>query len=150
MHYVVKVFPKEGTTLDVLFDNGTIKRFDMSTLFENFPVFRLLSDRSLFIKAKPFYLCGITWTKNLDIDGQTIYEDGITITQNINVQKYLIGFQFRLIRERRRLSQQQVSDETGIDQGDLSKIELGTGNPTLKTLERLANYYGKTVKIQLK
>ena len=37
------------------------------------------------------------------------------------------------------LTQKQLSEKTGIDQGDISKIEIGEANPTLNTLKRLAN-----------
>lgn len=37
------------------------------------------------------------------------------------------------------LTQKQLSELTGIAQGDISKLENGTGNPSVKTLQRLAN-----------
>lgn len=41
-------------------------------------------------------------------------------------------------RKNSGLTQKQLSEKTGIDQGDISRIESGDGNPTLGTLKRLA------------
>ncbi len=41
-------------------------------------------------------------------------------------------------RERRDLTQQQLAEITGIQQADISRLENGTGNPSLRTLKRLA------------
>jgi transcriptional regulator with XRE-family HTH domain len=45
------------------------------------------------------------------------------------------------------LTQKQLSDKTGIDQGDISRIERGEANPSLKTLKRLAT--GMNMKLRL-
>lgn len=45
------------------------------------------------------------------------------------------------------LTQKDLSDLTGIHQSEISKIENGNANPSLKTLERLANAFGKKLKI---
>jgi len=37
------------------------------------------------------------------------------------------------------LTQKQISERAGIAQGDISKIENGNGNPSLRTLKRLAS-----------
>jgi DNA-binding XRE family transcriptional regulator len=39
-------------------------------------------------------------------------------------------------RERRDLTQQQLAEITGIQQADISRLENGTGNPSLRTLKR--------------
>jgi len=44
-------------------------------------------------------------------------------------------------------TQQQLSKRTGIAQGDISKIEKGEANPSLKTLKRLAS--GMDMKLHL-
>ena len=50
-------------------------------------------------------------------------------------------------RKNSGLTQKQLSDKTGIDQGDISKIEIGEANPTLNTLKRLAS--GMNMKLKL-
>ena len=37
---------------------------------------------------------------------------------------------------------------TGITQGDISKLENGSANPSIKTLQRLANALGMMLKIE--
>ena len=45
------------------------------------------------------------------------------------------------------LTQKELSERTGIAQADISKLENGNANPSLKTLQRLAAAMGKSVKI---
>ena len=45
------------------------------------------------------------------------------------------------------LTKQQLSEHTGIAQGDISKLENGSGNPSLNTLRRLANGMGMRLKL---
>lgn len=41
-------------------------------------------------------------------------------------------------RKSRNMTQKELSEITGIDQSDISKIETGNANPALSTLKRLA------------
>ncbi len=50
-------------------------------------------------------------------------------------------------RKEMGLTQKQLSELTGITQADISKLENGNANPSLKTLQRLAAAMGKSVKI---
>lgn len=45
------------------------------------------------------------------------------------------------------LTQKQLSERTGIAQSDISKLESGIANPSLKTLQRLAAGMGMRIKI---
>ena len=36
------------------------------------------------------------------------------------------------------LTQKQLAEKTGINQGDISRMENGNGNPSLRTLQRLS------------
>ena len=51
-------------------------------------------------------------------------------------------------RERRDLTQQQLAEITGIQQADISRLENGTGNPSLRTLKRLAAGRGMQLKLE--
>ena len=57
-----------------------------------------------------------------------------------------------LIEARRAsgLTQKELSDRTGIAQGDISKLEKGVGNPSLRTLVRLAQGMGLQLKIEFR
>ncbi len=46
------------------------------------------------------------------------------------------------------LTQKQLSERTGITQGDISKLENGNANPSIRTLQRLANGMGMTLKVE--
>ena len=61
-----------------------------------------------------------------------------------------LEFEFNLIKARQSagLSQQELSRLTGITQADISRIENGQGNPSIKTLRRLASAMHKTLKIE--
>jgi transcriptional regulator with XRE-family HTH domain len=46
------------------------------------------------------------------------------------------------------LTQKQLSERTGIAQSDISKLENGDGNPSLKTLKRLAVAMDMNLKLE--
>lgn len=46
------------------------------------------------------------------------------------------------------LTQKELSERSGIAQGDISKLENGNGNPSIRTLKRLADAMGKKLKIE--
>ena len=51
-------------------------------------------------------------------------------------------------RQEKNISQQELADATGIDRADISKIENGNANPSLKTIKRVAEGLGKKVEIR--
>ena len=65
-----------------------------------------------------------------------------------------LGPEFTIIQamiDARRLSgltQKELAERTGIAQADISRIENGSGNPSLKTLRRLAAGMGMTLRIE--
>lgn len=46
------------------------------------------------------------------------------------------------------LTQKELAERTGINQADISKLENGTRNPSLKMLKRLAAGMGMQLKIE--
>ena len=50
-------------------------------------------------------------------------------------------------REKLNITQTELARRTVIDQGDISKLERGTRNPSLKLLKRLAQGLGMELKI---
>lgn len=46
------------------------------------------------------------------------------------------------------ITQRQLSERTGIAQADISKLENGCANPSLKTMQRLASGMGMTLKVE--
>ena len=51
-------------------------------------------------------------------------------------------------RRKSGLTQQELSRRTGIAQGDISKLENGNSNPSLLTMQRLAEGMGMFLKIE--
>ncbi len=46
------------------------------------------------------------------------------------------------------MTQKELSERTGIAQGDISKLENGNANPSLRTLQRLAEGMGMQLKVE--
>ena len=55
-----------------------------------------------------------------------------------------------LIEARRAsgMTQKELADRTGIAQADISKLENGNANPSLRTLQRLADGMGMRLKLE--
>ena len=51
-------------------------------------------------------------------------------------------------RQQSGLTQKELSERTGIAQGDISKLERGNANPSLRTLQRLAAGMGMILKLE--
>ncbi len=51
-------------------------------------------------------------------------------------------------RKKKQLSQKQLSELTGIAQADISRMENGNANPSIKTLQRLAEGLGMKLKLE--
>lgn len=51
-------------------------------------------------------------------------------------------------RTSQNLTQKELSERTGINQADISKLENGTRNPSVSLLKRLAEGMGMVLKIE--
>jgi len=60
-----------------------------------------------------------------------------------------VGSALRAVRQARGMSQADLSKATGIPQSHVCNIENGTENPTIKTLNRLAEALKTSVKIRM-
>ena len=69
--------------------------------------------------------------------------------KTIYADKYRqIGLKIAYYRKLRGLTQEQLADVTGIHQTNISKLESGTANPSLRTLKRLAAGMGMKLKLE--
>lgn len=148
-HKAVELKLKEGTSLEVTFQSGEIKSYDMAVLFKKYPVLEALKDRTLFEQGKLMGAYGIVWNDDIDIEVETIYEDGITVGMAMIPANTIAALTLQNARARVGLSQKELSELTGIDQSDISKIERGVANPSVSTLERLARAMGMEVSISI-
>lgn len=53
-----------------------------------------------------------------------------------------LGTNIKRIRERKKMSQGDICRAVGFDRAQMSNIEAGKGNPTLATIEKIANALG--------
>ena len=51
-------------------------------------------------------------------------------------------------RQSSGMTQKELSEKTGIAQGDISKLEKGNANPSIKTLQRLAAGMNMVLKVE--
>ena len=150
MHYrAIDAEMKEGTVLEVSFQDGMVKGYDMAVLFERYPQLTRLKDPELFKKGHLQGFYGIAWDDELDIGTETIYEEGWTVKQKAPLPGVLSGNAVMAARARRDLSQKELAELSGIDQSDISKIERGVANPTVSTLEKLATALNGRLLIEI-
>ena len=148
-HKAVKLELKENTLLELTFQSGEVKAYDMSVLFSKYPQLTALQDRELFLQGKLMGAYGIIWNDDLDIEAETIYEEGTTVRIEQLPVALKVANTVVNARAKAGLSQSELAALTGIDQSDISKIERGVANPSINTLNRLAQALGMELQIAL-
>ena len=76
---VIKVQPEQNYVLNLLFENGEQRLFDMKP-YLNFEVFQALKDQDIFYTASIF-LGSVTWSNNSDLSYDTLYLEGVSLQQ---------------------------------------------------------------------
>ena len=148
MKKAIKLILKEKTTFDLYFLDGAVKRYDILSLADKFPQLNALKDRDLFLKGSLIGWSGVQWNDDSDISSETVYECGINVTNEYDdVENVVIGYKIKQRRIGMKLSQEELADKVGIDQSDLSKIEKGIANPSVKMLARIVS--GLSAKISI-
>ena len=142
MEYIqaIKLVLKEGTTFDLYFMDGSVKRYDILSLADKFPQLNALKDRKLFLTGKLPGWGGVIWNDELDVGCETVYEEGIDVSDEYDdIDIVVFGYKVKHRRHEFLLSQSELANKIGIDQSDLSKVEKGLANPTYKMMKRIAN-----------
>ena len=121
----------------------------MAVLFEKYPQLCALKNRELFLSGKLMGAYGIVWNDDLDIEAETIYEEGETVGTVKLAASVMAGNAVAAARARKGVSQRELSEATGIDQSDISKIERGAANPSVGTLNRIAEALGARLFISM-
>ena len=62
-------------------------------------------------------------------------------------QAYDVALQVIELREKHGLTQAQLAERCGVDQGDISRIERGATSPTARTLQRIAEALDADVRL---
>lgn len=149
-HRIIEVKATKKYTIYATFQNGVIKEYDMCQIFSTIPQFKSLqSEQGLFEQVKvDVGGCGISWNDELDLSAEEIWQFGITVEESYEVDiKNRIGAKLTEARERVGLKQVELAKKTGIYQADISNIERGIANPSVLTLQRLADGMGMKLKI---
>lgn len=148
-HKAIDLNFKTGTLLEVAFQTGEIKQYDMSVLFKKYPQLKALKDRKLFTSGKLVSPYGIIWNDDLDIEVETVYEEGITVGFNQPKTNMIVADAVKHARAVAGISQKELSEKTGINQADISRIERGLANPSISTLERIAEALNAKLSISI-
>ena len=149
-HKALSVKFLEGTALIVAFKDGTVKYFDMSALFPKYPQLKALQNRDLFLSGELMGEYGIIWNEDLDIEVETIYQSGRTIEIHKVPVHEASARAVAYARAIAGVTQKELAASSGVDQSDISKIERGIANPSVGTLEKIANALGGTLSIEIK
>ncbi|MBR4178005.1 MAG: helix-turn-helix transcriptional regulator, partial [Bacilli bacterium] len=64
-----------------------------------------------------------------------------------DILNIVIGYQIKEKRLQKEMSQEELAKKAGIDQSDLSKIERGVLNPSVKMLKKIAKGLGLKLKL---
>ncbi len=143
---ITNVELKDNLTIVATFADGEIVSFDVRSTFEKHPAFRALEDQELFNNVKidgVGYV--ISWNDELDLSSDGIYSRGNHIGKTDPNPQVLLGEALADAREKKGISQRELSRASGVMQAEISKIEQGKGNPTILTLQKLAKALGRTI-----
>lgn len=61
----------------------------------------------------------------------------------------ILAYQFKELRKSKNLTQEQLAERTGIEKGQISRIENGKYNLTLATINKIATALGAKVNFDL-
>ena len=152
MHYMaLKVDFLEDVTLQVTFQDGKIIKYDMSQMFKKYPQLEELRKNRRLFESGHLDLTGfaIVWNDELDFDATSIYDDGEVVGHIETTFNQQIGFLLAKTRDEMNVTQTELSRKSHIDQGDISKIERGIGNPTIGKISKLFKALGRSISLTL-
>lgn len=76
-HTIKSVTPLKNMILDVIFNDGTNKKYDVKRLIEKHNVFKHLKDEKLFNSVKvDVGGYGIVWNEDIDLSSEEIWDNG--------------------------------------------------------------------------
>ena len=135
----IKLKINSGTTIDLYYLDGVVIRFDVLSLVPRYPQFQALQDRTLLEKGHLLGWSSVIWNQDLDLDVELVYEEGTPVSEEYDdIDATVIGFLLKQRRLELGYSQAETAKLIGIAQSDLSKIEKGLANVTIKMLHRIA------------
>jgi len=139
MKNIKSIKTKDNLMIEATFYSGAVKLFDVSSLFDKHPEYKVLqTDTDLWNSAKLFPQgSGVYFNDDLDLTVEEIWNNGKLINTVSVEPKYAIAYAITKAREEMGLSQSELSKLTGVTQCDISRIEGAVSNPTLETITKL-------------
>lgn len=89
----------------------------------------------------------LKWGKEFELLAEEIWQDSVIIERNYPEAKYQFAILLSYYRELNKMTQKDIEKITGISQSDISRFERGEANPSLDTLNRIANSIGRKVHV---
>ncbi len=149
IHKLQSVKAEENLIISAVFFDGTVKKYDVKQLFEVYPQLKELENSTLFDNVKvDTGGYGVSWNDSLDLEAETIWENGILVERSKPSPMLEIATRMAYARAIAGITQKQLAERTGIYQSEISKIERGIGNPSVDTLQRLAEGMDMIIDIQ--
>ncbi len=150
-HRITDVKTLDDFVVFAVFQDGTEKEYDIRNMYEKFPQFQQLEkDVELFQKMQvDVGGYGISWNDELDLSADEIWDHGTSTGRQQDVDiKLMVGYKLTEARCAQGMTQKELAEKTGIYQADISNIERGRANPSVQTLQRLAEGMGMKVEVE--
>ncbi|MCD8300321.1 MAG: DUF2442 domain-containing protein [Clostridiales bacterium] len=139
-HIIKSINTNDNLCIEAMFLDGTVKQYDLHNMFAVYPKMKELEKKDLFDTAKvDAGGYGIFWNDELDLDAETIWAEGVTVREVPTDTFSRLAANLAEARKFAGVTQKQLSEKTGIYQSDISRIEHGQANPSVSTLQRLAD-----------
>lgn len=135
------------------FNDGTVNSYDLKRCIDKYPVFKHLQENNALYKNGYVAIggSGIIFSDEIDIAAEELYKNGTLIEKKLINDIYTsIAITVSKARELKGLTQAELARITGIHQAEISKIERGIGNPSVKTLDRIAKGLGVNLELFLR
>lgn len=147
MHRIYRAELTPDFKIRTVFFNGEVREYDieMYTNTNDIPKRMIEYERlihTLVVDDARTKIC----LEGASIDANSLYDEGklvgLEYIDDVNIQ---LANRLQSIRESKHMTQSELHKKTGIYQAEISKIERGIGNPSLATLNRLAQSMGQRV-----
>lgn len=145
----IKIIKLEHPYIYVLFSDGISKKYDVTTYAPNANHYDNLNNPVFFKKAKLDAPYTIYFNDDVDIDCDSIYEEGTIVEGPENTFEICLGYEIKIARLSKDLTQKELSKLTGIAQADISKLEKGQLNPSIKLLKRITDALNKKLEVKI-
>ena len=124
----IKIIKLEHPYIFVLFADGNCKKYDVTKYAPEAEHYKKLNDPSFFKRAKLFPPYTVYFDDDVDIDCDSIYDEGTLVDSPENTFELCLGYEIKIARLSKDLTQADLSNLTGIAQADISKLEKTSAN----------------------